>query len=153
MCEVKGDVYDPNIKVVEITLTYKEGMPVNEFLRKATTLEQLGKQGLLVKAQNPVKRDPSITRSYKCEMIKKIWNQYSIVNREFADKLISRVKYKMQPDHVWELQLNGPDIRSNLKLLDSFTNWDIGTMQIRPQIKNLPVGTEIRINIEGVNRK
>lgn len=60
----------------------------------------------------------------------------------------------MQPDHVWELQLNAPDIKSNnLKLFDSYTNWDIGTMQIRPQIKNLPVGTEIRIIIEGVNRK
>lgn len=54
----------------------------------------------------------------------------------------------MQPDHVWELQLGGPDTASNLKFLDSYTNWDIGTQQIRPQIRNFETGTKIRIKIE-----
>lgn len=52
-----------------------------------------------------------------------------------------------QPDHVWELRLGGPDTRSNLKMLDTFTNWHIGTQQIWPQIRNLPVGTPIKIRI------
>lgn len=56
----------------------------------------------------------------------------------------------MQPDHVWELQLGGPDVASNLRFLDSYTNWHIGTQQIRPQIKNLPTGTKITIKIEGI---
>lgn len=54
----------------------------------------------------------------------------------------------MQPDHVWELQLGGPDNVKNLKFLDSFTNWHIGVKQIRPQIKDLPTGTKIKINIQ-----
>jgi len=134
---------------VEITLKYKEGMPINEFNRKAKALQELGDNGLLLRAQSPVQRDSNLTKSYKSEMIKKIWNQYSKVNLEFANKLIDRVKYRMQPDHVWELQLGGPDAKSNLKLLDSFTNWDIGTQQIRPQIRDFPVGTLIKIKIEG----
>ena len=56
----------------------------------------------------------------------------------------------MQPDHVWELQLGGPDTASNIRFLDSFTNWDIGTQQIRPQIRDLEVGTKIKIKIEGI---
>ncbi|WP_206108621.1 RHS repeat-associated core domain-containing protein [Paenibacillus thiaminolyticus] len=131
-CEEKGNVYGKGDKkegpyggtgdAVEIVLKYKEGMPINEFNRKANALKELGDQGLLFRAENPVERDPSITRSYKSEMIKKIWNQYSKANPEFANKLIERVKYRMQPDHVWELQLGGPDVKSNLRLLDSFTN-------------------------------
>jgi hypothetical protein len=55
----------------------------------------------------------------------------------------------MQPDHIWELQLGGPDVASNLRFLDAFTNTNIGMQQIWPQIRNLPVGTKIRIAIEG----
>ncbi|ANY67522.1 hypothetical protein BBD42_14345 [Paenibacillus sp. BIHB 4019] len=50
-----------------------------------------------------------------------------------------------QPDHVWELQLGGPDTVKNLKFLDTFTNWHIGVKQIRPQIRDLPTGTKIKI--------
>ncbi|MFC3885512.1 hypothetical protein ACFOU2_19360 [Bacillus songklensis] len=67
---------------------------------------------------------------------------------EFAKQLIDRVTKRMQPDHVWELQLGGPDEVSNLKFLDSYTNWHIGTQQIRPQIKNLPTGKKVKIKIE-----
>ena len=42
----------------------------------------------------------------------------------------------------------GPDTASNIRFLDSFINWDIGTQQIRPQIKDLQVGTKIKI--EGI---
>ncbi|WP_218016107.1 hypothetical protein, partial [Moraxella oblonga] len=65
-----------------------------------------------------------------------------------TNKLIDRITKKMQPDHIWELQLKGPDTADNLKFLDSFTNWHIGTQQIRPQIRNLPVGTKIKVNFE-----
>lgn len=81
-------------------------------------------------------------------MIKRIWNQYSKRNPGFANNLINKIKKDMQPDHVWELQLNGPDDISNLRFLDSFTNWDIGTQQIRPQIRDLETGTRITIRIE-----
>lgn len=51
----------------------------------------------------------------------------------------------MAPDHVWELQLSGPNVPSNLKFLDSFTNEDMGMRQNWLQIKVLPVGTKIKI--------
>ena len=123
-------------------------MPINEFNRKVNALKELGEQGVLYKAENPVLRDPSVTRAYRQDMIKRIWNQYGKTNPEFANKLIDRITTRMQPDHVWELQLGGPDTASNLKFLDSFTNWDIGTQQIRPQIRNLETGTQIKIKIE-----
>ncbi len=83
-------------------------------------------------------------------MIKRIWNQYGTSNPQFANKLIDRITTRMQPDYVWELQLGGPDTASNIRFLDSFTNWDIGTQQIRPQIRDLEVGTKIKIKIEGI---
>jgi hypothetical protein len=55
----------------------------------------------------------------------------------------------MNPDHVWELQLGGPDDPSNLHILDAFTNQAIGR-QIWQQIRNLADYTPIRINIEGL---
>ena len=92
-------------------------------------------------------RDPSLTKNYKRDVIKKIYDQYGKVNKLFADKLKQRV-LDMDPDHVWELQLGGPDIASNLKLLDSDTNRNIGLRQIWPQIRQWPVGTRITIKIE-----
>lgn len=125
-------------------------MPINEFKRKANALKELGDNGLLYKAENPINRNPAITRAYRQDMIKRIWKQYGTSNPQFANKLIDRITTRMQPDHVWELQLGGPDRASNIRFLDSFTNWDIGTQQIRPQIRNLEVGTKIKIKIEGL---
>ncbi len=47
---------------VEIILKYKEGMPLNEFKRKANALKELGDKGLLYRAKNPVNRNPAVTR-------------------------------------------------------------------------------------------
>ncbi len=136
------------IEPVEITLEYVEGMDEAQFYRKANELMELGEQGLLYRAENPVQRDPMVTRNYRQDMIERIWNQYGEVNPDFANALIDRITTRMQPDHVWELQLGGPDVSSNLRFLDSYTNWHIGTMQIRSQIRNLPIGTPIRIRIK-----
>ncbi|MGM7637650.1 pre-toxin TG domain-containing protein [Bacillus sp. Hm123] len=130
----------------EITIKYDKQMPKREFERKANKLKELGDKGLLYKAQNPVPRNPAVTRAYRQDMIKRIWNQYGKINPEFGKKLIHRVTKRMQPDHVWELQLGGPDSAENLKFLDSFTNWNIGTRQIRPQIRKLPTGTKIKVD-------
>ncbi|MCW3791433.1 RHS repeat-associated core domain-containing protein [Paenibacillus sp. LS1] len=149
MCEDRGNVWKGSSETEAwITLKYKNEFPKREFERKAEALKLLGEQGLLVKAQNPVSRDRSVTTKYRQDMIKRIWAQYGNNNKIFADKLINRVTKQMQPDHVWELQLSGPDVPSNLKFLDTHTNWHIGTQQIRPQIRKLPVGTKIRIIIE-----
>ncbi|MCK4261155.1 MAG: hypothetical protein KAX49_19430, partial [Halanaerobiales bacterium] len=56
-------------------------MPINEFNRKVNALKQLADQDLLYKANNPVLRNPAITKAYRQDMIKRIWNQYGQNNR------------------------------------------------------------------------
>ncbi|ROT32971.1 endonuclease [Micromonospora sp. HM5-17] len=130
-----------------VTIERKSFMPRAEFRRKANALKQLSDEEKLYKATNPVQRDSSVTKEYRQEVIDRIWKQFHERNPEFADKLIERVTKRMQPDHVWELQLGGPDDKSNLRFLDSRTNEDIGIRQIRPQIARLPDGTPIRIEV------
>jgi hypothetical protein len=133
--------------VKTVTIERKSFMPRAEFRRKANALKQLSDEEKLYKATNPVQRDSSVTKEYRQEVIDRIWKQFHERNPEFADKLIERVTKRMQPDHVWELQLGGPDDKSNLRFLDSRTNEDIGIRQIRPQIARLPDGTPIRIEV------
>ncbi len=129
-----------------ITLRRVEGMPRQEFLRKARALQELGEQGRLIRRTTP--RDTQITKTFRQNTIDRIWAQYGQRNREFANKLIDRVTRRMSPDHVHELQLLGPDNAANLRWLDRFTNEHIGMRQIWPQIRSLPEGTPIRIIIE-----
>lgn len=138
---------DPNIDPVEITVRRKPFMPKTEFRRKMAELHRLGEDGKLFKATNPVDRDQSVTRGYRQDVIDRIWDRYHDVNPDFADKLIERVTGTMQPDHVWELQLGGPDNWSNLRFLHGPTNEDIGMHQIRPQLSKLQDGTPIRIRV------
>ena len=136
--------------VAEISLQYKSFMPRNEFIKKATALQELGEQWQLVKASNPVARDRSVTKGYRRDLIRRIWAQYHDSNPDFANSLIDRIRNpdRMQPDHIWELQLGGPDTATNLRFLDSDTNRDIGFRQIWPQIRDLQVGTRVRVRIE-----
>ncbi|GGQ72224.1 endonuclease [Couchioplanes azureus] len=138
---------DPAIEPVTVTVVRKPKMPKTEFRRKMGALHELGEEGKLYKATNPVERDPSVTKEYRQDMIDRIYAQYHERNPDFSDKLIDRVTRVMQPDHVWELQLGGPDHRSNLKFLHGPTNEDIGMRQIRPQIAKLQDGTPIRIEV------
>jgi RHS repeat-associated protein len=131
-----------------VTLRRVDGMAGREFSRKATALLELGEQGALFRAGNPVARNPAITREYRQNMIRRIWAQYGARNPVFAEQLIHRVRRRMDVDHIHELQLGGLDASSNLRFLDSFTNWHVGTQQIWSQIRDLPVGTPIRIHIE-----
>ena len=138
---------DPTIEPVTVTVRRKPFMPKGEFRRKMNALQELGEQNELYKATNPVDRDPSVTKEYRQDVIDRIYAQYNNRNPEFSDKLIERVTRVMQPDHVWELQLGGPDNRSNLRFLHGPTNEDIGMYQIRPQIAKLQDGTPIRIEV------
>ncbi|HEY8533279.1 MAG TPA: endonuclease [Micromonospora sp.] len=144
-------VTGPNRQLPEKTITIKwePGMPKVEFRRKAEALKRLGEEGKLYKATNPVARDRKVTKSYRQHIIDRIWELYHERNPEFANKLIKRVTEKMDPDHVWELQLGGPDNWDNLRFLDRKTNQTIGKYQIWPQIRNLPDGTPIRIEVIG----
>lgn len=66
---------------------------------------------------------------------------------EFAEETAQAAR-TMQPDHVNELQTGGPDAWRNLRMLDRTTNFQIGTQQIRPQIRDLPDGNPIDIDIK-----
>jgi uncharacterized protein YukE len=129
---------------------YQQGMPMGEFMRKARALQDLGDRNLLFKATNPVARDQSITRDYRSFTIGRIRGLYNTSNPAFRDSLIDDLTQNMSPDHVHELQVGGPDNRYNLKFLDRFTNEQIGKYQIWPQIRNLPDGTPIQIEVRGL---
>ena len=60
---------------VTITLKFVTGMSRREFQRKAETLKKLGDVGKLVTIEK-VKRDPSVTKCYKSDLIKRVWRQY-----------------------------------------------------------------------------
>ncbi|MFG2331527.1 DNRLRE domain-containing protein [Streptomyces sp. NPDC048604] len=141
-------VHNANCGPVEITVKYQQGMSKVEFAKKAAALQKLSDQGKLFKAPNPVARNKQITKNYKGDLIKRVYDQYGSTNPAFADKLKDRILNRMDPDHVHELQLGGPDAAGNLKMLDRYTNWHIGTQQIWPQIKNLDDFTPIKIRIE-----
>lgn len=149
-------VMDPNglqpcedLDPVEVTVRWMPGMPKQQFRLKAESLQRLSDAGVLFKAPNPVSRDRQITGKYKQQLIKRVFDQYGQKNREFAEQLRSRILGGMNPDHVWELQLGGPDHASNLHILEQFTIQHIGLQQIWPQIRDLPDFTSIRIRIEG----
>ncbi|MDH6214202.1 DUF6531 domain-containing protein [Streptomyces pseudovenezuelae] len=133
---------------VEVTVQWLEGMPKQQFRMKADALLKLSDAGVLFKAPNPVARDTSITNNYKRDLIRRVYDQFGKTNREFADTLRSRILQRMNPDHVWELQLGGPDAATNLHILDAFTNQRIGN-QIWNQIRKLPDHTPLKIRIEG----
>ncbi|MEY2247972.1 ricin-type beta-trefoil lectin domain protein [Streptomyces sp. BF23-18] len=134
---------------VNVTVQWQPGMPKSQFNMKAAALQDLSDRGLLFKAPNPVARDSSITNNYKADLIRRVFDQFGATNPEFAATLRTRILTQMNPDHVWELQLGGPDAASNLHILDAFTNQEIGLRQIWPQIRGLPDYTPIAITIEG----
>ncbi len=70
--------------------------------------------------------DPQVTKQYRKDVIKKIIEIYYPKDKKLAKELIDKVKYDMDPDHRWDLGLNGEDVRSNLQFMDQFTNRRIG---------------------------
>ncbi|MCP2343639.1 hypothetical protein [Actinomadura rupiterrae] len=134
-------------KPVTIHLKHEPGMPKAEFRRKANALKKLGDEGKLFKFIEPHRlRDTARRNQHRGDLIGRIRRQYAH-NPDFRDRLIDRITNgSMQLDHRHELQLAGPDLRYNLRFLDSTTNNAIGR-QIREQIYHLPTGTPIRIKI------
>lgn len=141
-------VHNANCEPVEVTVKYVEGMSRTEFAKKAAALQKLSDEGKLFKAPNPVARNKQVTKNYKGDLIRRVYDQYGSTNPQFADKLKDRILNRMDPDHIHELQLGGPDTAANLKMLDRFTNQHIGTQQIWQQIRSLDDYTPIKIKIE-----
>lgn len=139
---------------VEVTLKFVPGMDPGGFQEKSDALRALGDAGLLYKAPNPVKRG-SASEDYRQNVIKAVHEQHRDTDPELSRNVIRHIAGQRkvappaaQPDHVWELQLGGPDAGWNMRFLHAFTNEHIGTRQIRPQIQKLPDGTPITIRID-----
>ncbi|WP_457459620.1 LamG-like jellyroll fold domain-containing protein [Streptomyces sp. TE5632] len=131
-----------------ITVGWEPGMPKSQFKVKADALKQLSDEGKLFKAPNPLPPRVGIERGYKQEFFRKVYAQYNDKNPEFVAAARRRIFGNMNPDHVWELQLGGPDSVDNLHMLDAHTNQVIGR-QIRQQIMKLPDYTPISVTIQG----
>lgn len=131
-----------------VTLEWKPGMPKHAFERKASALQRLGEEGNLFKFKGKTEdyRDKEITKQYK-GALEALIRRNNKDDPEFAEEAAVAAR-KMQPDHVNELQTGGPDAWRNLRMLDRTTNFDIGTQQIRPQIRDLPDGKPINIDIK-----
>ena len=138
------DTPEPHV----VRIHFEDDFSRPQFNRKAAALTQLGDEGKLFKAPNPVARDPQLTRNYKADVIRRIYDQFGQRNPDFAAAARNRVLTKLDPDHVHELQLGGPDTWSNIKLLDMTTNRRVGMHQIWPQIRGLPDYTPIRIVVD-----
>ncbi|KUL30813.1 hypothetical protein [Actinoplanes awajinensis] len=128
--------------------SYKKG----PFQRKFNALKKLSDDGKLFKQANPLDKDPEITKAYRKRVrdaiLAKYWpdgGRATPEGKAMANKLLERLR-NTDADHVWDPQLGGADHASNLRLLDSHTNQDMGN-EIWQQIKDLPDGTPIRIEL------
>ncbi|MFJ1616822.1 hypothetical protein ACIODT_25580 [Streptomyces sp. NPDC088251] len=141
---------DNEVCPTSITVSWGPGMPKSQFKLKADALKQLGDEGKLVKAPNSLPARAGIEKGYKQDFFKRVYAQFNDKNPEFVAATCRRIFGDMNPDHVWELQLGGPDIRSNLHMLDATTSQAIGG-QIRQQVMHLPDYSPISVNIQGPN--
>ncbi|MET7950837.1 endonuclease [Micromonospora sp. NPDC005324] len=141
----KPVVRNNDLPEVTIKVQRKSTYARAQFDRKMNALKKLSDEGKLFKQANPVARDRTITDGYKDRIRQKIFDKYWPHDKKMTERLVQRLR-KQQPDHVWELQLGGPDDVSNLKLLEGTTNREVGG-QIWQQIRNLPDGTPIRIEV------
>ncbi|MEU2286011.1 LamG-like jellyroll fold domain-containing protein [Streptomyces sp. NPDC013178] len=132
----------------DITVSWEPGMPKSQFKLKADALKQLSDEGKLVKAPNPLPPRAGIEKGYKQDFFKRVYAQFNDKNPEFVAAARRRIFGGMNPDHVWELQLGGPDVADNLHMLDANTNQAIGR-QIRQQIMHLPDYSPISVTIQG----
>lgn len=142
-----GNGPNPDLPAHTVTVEWKPGMPKVQFARKALALRRLGNDGELFKAKEPGNRDTQITRDYKGALINIIEGVHGKSDPELAAQS-SALARSMQPDHVNELQVGGADSWRNLRMLHGPTNYEIGTQQIRSQIRQLPEGTPIKVRIK-----
>ncbi|PFM69158.1 T7SS effector LXG polymorphic toxin [Bacillus cereus] len=142
-----GEYYEVTIKFENNVKWGNEfrDMNLRDFDRKVKKLQDLSDANLLQKTK-PI-RDPQVTKQYRKDVIKKIIEIYYPKDKKLAKELIDKVKYDMDPDHRWDLGLNGEDVRSNLQFMDQFTNRRIGGI-LGVQLKDAPYGSRVKINIE-----
>ncbi|SCL56488.1 hypothetical protein GA0070606_2616 [Micromonospora citrea] len=158
-----------------LVLRYRPDFDRRDFDRKARDLVRLGREGRLKKAapdreSNKV-YDPSTgkrrtrTNVYRERIIRRLTkggrltrdtgtaetNKYlankRVVERLYAGKgrpKAAGVGY--DPDHIQELQLDGKDTYDNFRLMDTWTNREIGR-EISVALRNVPEGTPVIVKV------
>ena len=135
-----GKTVAKNISDVTIEISHNKGS-LKGNIEKVKELDYLASTGKLHKTKVG-DRNSNLTVKYRAELNKKIKQQYGEKHPEFAQKLLYRVKNKIDIDHLHELQLGGPDILSNLRIRERAVNRSIGS-QIQGQLKKLPEGQQV----------
>ncbi|MGK5521827.1 hypothetical protein ACSNN9_21075 [Micromonospora sp. URMC 107] len=138
-----------------------------DFDRKAADLVRLGQEGKLVKTKPKRRqvehRDPEkpgtrkLTTVYRDRVIRQLnKGQNYMSNKELVQSLYRGKKpdkypvtgpgVTLDPDHVHELQLGGEDSYDNLRLMDAWTNREIGR-EIGQALKDVPEGTPVIVKV------
>lgn len=148
-------------QTAELTITYEAQWPYDEFMSKAKAIKQAAEN----KKVNAAQTLPIDYNTGKQESTKKrrIGGQAAFRSEihEFIDKIpVANDKKKarglmdkLQADHQQELQMSGTDDPSNLAMVESRMNSQLGAM-FRGQLKELEPETVIKkITIKGVSAK
>ncbi|MER7419952.1 hypothetical protein ABT346_24760 [Micromonospora peucetia] len=138
-----------------------------DFDRKAADLVRLGQEGKLVKTKPKRKqvehKDPKkpgtrkLTTVYRDRVIRRLNKGQNYVSNKELVKALYRGKnpkkhpvtspgVTLDPDHVHELQLGGKDSYDNLRLMDAWTNREIGR-EIGQALKDVPEGTPVIVKV------
>ncbi|MEV4754459.1 hypothetical protein AB0J86_04970 [Micromonospora sp. NPDC049559] len=132
-----------------------------DFDRKARDLQRLSQQGKLKKAKSErpkiLDRNSGEMRTksqiYRERMIRKLERKKSqghnvkdTLWRLYAGKGNVGPGKGLDPDHIHELQLDGPDEYHNLRLKDTYANRMMGS-DISTALRNVPEGHPVTIRV------
>ncbi|HEX5598536.1 MAG TPA: hypothetical protein VFX61_21335 [Micromonosporaceae bacterium] len=133
-----------------------------DFDRKARDLVRLGEQGKLrkTKPERPKVYDRktgksrSKTNIYRDRVIRKLTRDdrkyqknKTLVQRLYGGKgPVSGPNQGLDPDHIHELQLGGSDTYDNFRLMDSWTNRELGR-EISRALNDVPIGTPVTVKV------
>lgn len=158
-----GKVKEPAVLVLRNRPDFHQ----RDFARKARDLERLGREGKLVKTK-PVRRqiphrDPNkpgtrrTTTIFRDRLIRRLNKRDTYTsNKTLVDSLyrgkdpkrhpVTSTGVTVDPDHVHELQLGGSDTYDNLRLMDAWTNRELGR-EIDQALKDVPLGTPVIVKV------
>ena len=91
-------------------------------------------------------RDDTVTAQYRRGLLNRAERQWKETDPVKYNSMRERI-FKMDADHMHELQLGGIDHASALTMLDRSVNRSFGA-QIRPQLAKMPEGTQITKVVE-----
>lgn len=142
-----------------------------DFHRKARDLERLGDEGALIKTKSPERatvqhkgpkpKKKLLTSVYRERIVRRLTKNDAMyqANKSLATKLyrgmggnkagehgITKVGEAVDPDHIQDLQLKGDDAIPNFRLMDAWTNRQMGS-DISNALRNVPLGTKVIVRL------